>query len=231
MAEEKTPEEEERFRRLLEGLKEEKPKEEKPRGVRVKVKKSQIALVAIGLAAVLGAYECSMASAGAFQLNDVILEGENVTIFADRVVLRGLQFDNYIVDNRFVSVQENFDVQVTNFRIKKVDAEGIVEIKASEASGTGVKFEIIGIPRLHVVRLNDEPIDITIESVEGIYTLKMGAITLVEDAPFENVMNLMETLEPESLTFENAEIQAICMFAETMTASGMELSVAQHTNF
>ena len=131
MAEERTPEEEERFRRFAEGLK------ERPKGVRAERIPILILLVAI-----LGAFASSMASGGGFRLENITME--NFTVSTGPITMSG-QMTLQKVDNQDIWVQEASEMRIKNLHIRKVDAQGVLEIKASEVRGTGGYLEVVAL--------------------------------------------------------------------------------------
>ena len=130
MAEERTPEEEERFKRFAERLLGEKPK-----GARVK--KSAIV---IPLVAILGAFASLMTCRAGFQLSDITME--NFTVSVGAITMSGEMILKK-ADNLGIWAQEISEMRIENLYLRKVDGRRVIEIKATEAKGTGAHLEVV----------------------------------------------------------------------------------------
>ena len=132
MAEERTPEEEERFRRFAERLLGEKPK-----GARVKK-----SAVVVPLVALLGAFASLTTCRAGFQLNDITME--NFTVSIGAITASGKMILQK-VDNQDMYIQEISEMRIENLYLRKVDGQRVIEIKATEATGTGVDLKVVAV--------------------------------------------------------------------------------------
>jgi len=161
-------------------------------------RKSQLALIAILVLALLGAFASSMIPASGFQLSDVTMEDpEGFTIFADKIVITGgppsMAMANGTIDTMTVVVMNSSEVEITNMRLIKDD----IKINASRAVGDNVLMKV-----RYVTAANT-----TFEE------LTMTAVPFVQSAD-------------GTVTLSDVEITAYYMFAETMTMWEMELAVS-----
>jgi len=161
-------------------------------------RKSQLGLIAILVAALLGAFASSMVPASGFQLTDVTMEDiEGFTIFADKITMTGgpptMIMAEGTIDGISVVAQNASRVEITNMRLVK----GNIEIKATRQVGVDVFMKIT-----KVIAANATFEDLTITGVPFVQSAD-GTVTL-----------------------EDVEITAVYMFAETITMWGMELTVS-----
>jgi len=165
-------------------------------------KKSQLALIAILVAALLGAFASSMIPASGFQFNDVTMEDiEGFTIFADSITitkspgwLSSMEMSMGTIDGITVVVMNSSTTEITNMRLIKED----LKINATKSVGSNVVMKVI-----KVVASNTTFTDLTMTDIPEFKQIVGGTVTLLD-----------------------VEITAVYMFAETMTMWGMELAVS-----
>lgn len=161
-------------------------------------RKSQLALVGVLLAALLGAYASSMTLLGGTKLSDVAME--SFSISAGEITISGgppsMQMTLDVIEGVVVMNQSN--LVMTDISIRKVEEGKILEINATSAIGNGVALKA-----MNLVASN--------ASFEG--------LTMIDNSEF--IMSASG-----SVTLKNVEMTAVYMFAETMTLYGMELTLS-----
>ena len=162
-------------------------------------RKSQLALIAILVAALLGAFASSMIPASGFQLSDVTMEDpEGFTIFADKIVITGgppsMAMANGTIDTMTVVVMNSSEVEITNMRLVK----DTLEVNATRVVGDDVFMKI-----MKVKAGNATFVDLTMTAIPEFTQSAGGTVTLID-----------------------VEITAVYMFAKRQTIYGMKLTVS-----
>lgn len=167
-------------------------------------KRSILALVAILVAAIVGAYLCSLMSTGIFQLGEVETVG-SFTVEADRIMIYGgppsmiMRIASASDDPPTpIAFANQCKVEIINMTLTKVEGDSILEIKADRVIGKWVAMYM--------------------ESLEADNaTFKLLTI---EDIPeFEQ-----RTAGNVTMT-GNVAIHAVYLFAQEQILYGMELHV------
>ena len=163
-------------------------------------RKSQLALIAILVAALLGAFASSMIPASGFQLSDVTMEDpEGFTIFADKITITGgpptMIMTMGTTGEMPVVVMNSSETEIINMRLIK---DGL-EINATKAVGANVLMKVMGVMASGTTTFTN----LTMTDIPEFQQIAGGTVTLVD-----------------------VEITAVYMFAETMTMWGMELTVS-----
>ena len=166
-------------------------------------RKSQLALIGILLAALLGAYASSMTLVGSIQLSDLTMR--SFTISADKLTISGgppsmkMTISAIGVDGiRNVVIVESAVVEIENMTLIKVEGEKTLKIEATSAVGSGVDMTVTNLvaEEANFTDLTMTDIPVFVQSADG------------------------------KVTLTGVEITAYYMFAETMTMWGMELTVS-----
>jgi len=162
-------------------------------------RKSQLALIAILVAALLGAFASSMISSSGFQLSDVTMEDiEGFIIFADKITITGgppsMAMAMGPIGGITVVVMNSSEVEILNMRLIKDD----LQINATRAVGVNVMMKVMSV---------------------GASNATFRDLTMTDIPVFVQEAN-------GTVTLEDVEITAVYMFAETMTMWGMELAVS-----
>lgn len=161
-------------------------------------RKSRLALVAVLLATVLGAYASSMTLLGGTTLSDVSME--SFAIFAGEITISGgppsMQMALDVIEG--VVVMNQSDVVMTNICIRKVEDGKLLEINATSAIGAGVAMKAMNLVASNAL-------------FEG--------LTMIDNSEFTMSAG-------GSVTLEDVEMTAVYMFAETMTLYGMKLNLS-----
>jgi len=162
-------------------------------------RKSQLALIAILVAALLGAFASSMISSSGFRLSDVTMEDiEGFIIFADKITITGgppsMAMAMGPIGGITVVVMNSSEVEILNMRLIKDD----LQINAIRAVGVNVMMKVMSV---------------------GASNATFRDLTMTDIPVFVQKAN-------GTVTLEDVEITAVYMFAETMTMWGMELAVS-----
>lgn len=162
-------------------------------------RKSQLALIAILVAALLGAFASSLIPASGFQLSDVTMEDpEGFTIFADKITITGdaptTEMAIGSVGETPVVVMNSSRTEIINMRLIKGD----LKINATKAVGINVLMKV-----MELRASNATFFDLTITDIPEFEQTVDGTVTL-----------------------ENVTIIAVYQFAETMTMWGMEITIS-----
>lgn len=162
-------------------------------------RKSQLALIAILVAALLGAIASSLIPASGFQLSDVTMEDpEGFTIFADKITITGgpptTEMAIGSIGETPVVVMNSSRTEIINMRLIKGD----LKINATKAVGINVIMKV-----MELKASNATFFDLTITDIPEFEQTVDGTVTL-----------------------ENVTIIAAYQFAETMTMWGMELTIS-----
>jgi len=162
-------------------------------------RKSQLALIAILVAALLGAFASSMIPASGFQLTNVTMEDiEGFTISADKMTITGgpptMILVEATMDGTPVAAQNVSKVEIINMHLVK----GNVEINATRVVGDDVFMKI-----MKVKAGNATFVDLTMTAIPEFTQSAGGTVTLID-----------------------VEITAVYMFAKRQTIYGMKLTVS-----
>jgi hypothetical protein len=162
-------------------------------------RKSQFALIALLVAAILGAFTSSMIAPSAFQLSDVTIKDiEGFKIFADQITITGgppsMAMGPGSINGTTVVVMNSSKVEILNMHLVKDN----LQINATRAVGVNVVMNVMSVGASNATFTN-----LTITDIPAFVQSANGTVTL-----------------------ENVEITAVYMFAETMTMWGMKLAAS-----
>jgi len=166
-------------------------------------RKSQLALIALLVAALLGAYASSLISAGRFQLSNVETVG-SFTIRAGKIVIWGgppsmlLSIAN-AADGSPIAFANQCKVEIIDMNLTKVEDGRILEIRANKVSGEIVVMNMTSLMAENAT-FND--------------------LTMMDIPKFEQRVE-------GNVTMYNVEIHAVYMFAKLQTISGMKLNIKE----
>ena len=160
-----------------------------------------LALVAILMVAILGAYTASLISAGRFQLSDVIVLGR-FTVRATKIVIYGgppslLMRIAVAADGKTpIAFANQTNVEITDLNLTKEEDGKILEICAARATGWIV---VINMTRLEAKNVT------------------LSHLTIESDPEYEQ--------SAENVTMCDVYIQAVCLFARFQELYEMEINV------
>ena len=163
-------------------------------------RKGLLALVGILVAALVGAFASSMISSGGFQLKNLLLEsstGESFMVFADEIIVDGLDLGIDELSGVPVIILQNARVNITNQCVRKVEGGKTLEINASRAIGSEVTMK--------VTRLTSDEADFV--------NLMLWDLPSFGQNATRNVLT-------------NVEITTLYLFAESMTLYDMEINIS-----
>ena len=163
------------------------------------------AIVAILLAAIVGAYESSMVPTGSFQLSEIETVGSFI-IRADSIMISGdpislLMCIASASDGSPIASAEQVHMVATNLNITKVEGGKILEILATSSNGSLIKISMTSLSADSVTFSNLEIVDVPKFSIQ---TTGSTIITV---------------------TMTNVEIHAVYLYAQSQKLEGMKLNV------
>ena len=154
----------------------------------------------VSVAAILGACVSAIASSSlsGYTLYDVVMEadGGSITISADQITL-SVQLIPVTIDHKNIVIQEISKMQAVNLRVRKVDADRVIETRAARASGYGI------VQKVDVDKLEDVGV--------GFFLKLLVA---------EN-----RSLQVKNQIVKNLELQAEYISTHSITIYGLETSI------
>ena len=168
-------------------------------------RKNILALVAISVAAIVGAYASSLMSTGSFQLGDVETVG-SFTVEADRILIYGgppsmlMRILNATESGTPLAFANQCQVEIINMVLTKVEGDRILEIKANRVTGKWVAMYM--------------------ESLSA-DNAKFSGLRILDIPAFEQSAR-------NNVTFTgNVEIHGVYMFAKLQKLYGMEINIKE----